>query len=73
VLPIVHTNMWSQLTHRIYFQVCEGIVSTRALDELSKVQREKLIPAGEIFDVAIALISIGANLKLVGRKEVRQL
>src|SRR5256886_16103630 len=42
------------------------IAETFAIGELSKSQTEELIPAGEIFDVAIALVSIDANSKLVG-------
>jgi hypothetical protein len=49
------------------------IAETFAVGDLSKSQRKKLIPAGEIFDIAIALVSIDANLKLVGREEVHEL
>jgi hypothetical protein len=59
-----------------------GLLSTKtsfdiagafAISELSKGQTEELIPAGEIFDVAIALVPIDANLKLVGGEEVHEL
>jgi hypothetical protein len=49
------------------------IAETFAVGELSKGQTKELIPAGEIFDVAIALVSIDANLKLVGGEEVHEL
>jgi len=49
------------------------IAETFAIGELSKGQTEELIPAGEIFDVAIALVAIDANLKLVGGEEVYEL
>jgi hypothetical protein len=42
------------------------ITETFAVGELSKGQTKELIPAGEILDVAIALVAIDANLKLVG-------
>ncbi len=42
------------------------IAEAFAIGKLSKGQTEELIPAGEIFDVAIALVAIDANLKLVG-------
>ena len=44
-----------------------------AISELSEGQTEKLIPAREVFDVAIALVAIDAKLKLVGRKELQKL
>jgi len=50
-----------------------AIAEAFAISELSKGQTEELIPAGEIFDVAIALVPIDANLKLVGGKEVHEL
>src|SRR6266853_1114702 len=49
------------------------IAETFAVGELSKGQTEELIPAGEIFDVAIALVAIDANLKRVGWEEVHKL
>jgi len=49
------------------------IAETFAIGELSKGQTEELIPAGEIFDVAIALVALDANLKLVGGEEVHEL
>jgi hypothetical protein len=49
------------------------IAETFAIGELSKGQTKELIPAGEIFDVAIALVSIDANLKLVGWEKVHEL
>jgi hypothetical protein len=44
-----------------------------AIDELSKGQTEELVPAGEIFDVAIALAPIDADLKLIAGEEVQEL
>jgi len=41
--------------------------------ELSEGQTKELILAGEFFDVAIALVAIDANLKLVGREEIHEL
>ncbi len=49
------------------------IAKTFAVRELSKGQTQELIPAREIFDVAIALIAIDANLKLVGREKIHKL
>lgn len=49
------------------------IAETLAVGELTKSQTKELIPAGEFFDVAIALVSIDANLKLVGREKVHEL
>ena len=49
------------------------IAEAFAISELSKCQTEELIPAGKIFDIAIALVSIDANLKLVGGEEVHEL
>ena len=50
-----------------------GIAEAFAISELSKGQTKELIPAGEFFDLAIALVPIDANLKLVGREEVHEL
>ncbi|MCU1316697.1 MAG: hypothetical protein JWN63_2019 [Candidatus Acidoferrum typicum] len=50
------------LSTKTSFDIAEAF----AISELSKGQTEELIPAGEIFDVAIALVPIDANLKLVG-------
>jgi hypothetical protein len=49
------------------------IAEAFAVGELSKGQTKELIPAGEIFDVAIALVLIDTNLKLVGGEEVHEL
>jgi hypothetical protein len=49
------------------------IAKTFAVRELSKGQTQELIPTREIFDVAIALIAIDANLKLVGREKIHKL
>ena len=49
------------------------IAETFAIGELSEGQTKELIPAGEFFDVAIALVAIDANLKLVGREEIHEL
>jgi hypothetical protein len=49
------------------------IAETFAIGELRKGQTKELIPAREIFDVAIALVSIDANLKLVGGEEIHEL
>jgi hypothetical protein len=49
------------------------IAETFAIGELGKGQAKELIPAGKIFDVAIALVSIDTNLKLVGGEEVHEL
>jgi hypothetical protein len=49
------------------------IAETFAIGELSKGQTKELIPAGEIFDVTIALVPIDAKLKLVGWEEVHEL
>jgi len=57
------------LSTKTSFDIAEAF----AISELSKGQTEELIPAGEIFDVAIALVAIDANLKLVGGEEVHEL
>ncbi len=49
------------------------IAETFAIGELSKSQTKELIPAGEIFDVAIAMVPIDANLKLVSGEKVHEL
>jgi hypothetical protein len=49
------------------------IAETFAVGELSEGQTKKLIPAGEFFDVAIALVAIDANLKLLGGEEFHEL
>jgi hypothetical protein len=46
---------------------------TFAVGELSEGQTKELIPAGEFFDVAIALVAIDTNLELVGREKVYEL
>jgi hypothetical protein len=54
-------------------QASFDIAKTFAVSELSKGETKKLIPAGKLFDVAMALISIDANLKLVGREKIHEL
>ena len=49
------------------------IAETFAVGGLSEGQTKELIPAGEFFDVAIALVAIDANLKLVSGEEVHEL
>ena len=49
------------------------VAQTCAIGELSESSTQELIPTREIFDVAIALVSIHANLKVVGRNELREL
>ena len=49
------------------------IAETGAFGELSKNQTEELIPAREILDVPVALVSIDAKLKLVARDELQEL
>ena len=49
------------------------IAKTFAVSELGKAQRKELIPAGKIFDVAIAVIAIDANLKLMRGEEIHEL
>ena len=49
------------------------VAQTAAIGELSESQTEELIPAREIFDVAIALVAIDAKLKLVARNELHEL
>lgn len=44
-----------------------------AIGELRKGQNKGLIPTREVFDVAIVLIAIDANLKLVGGQEICEL
>ena len=47
------------------------IAETFAVGELSKA-REGTDPSRRIFDLAIALVSINANLKLIGGEEVQR-
>jgi hypothetical protein len=49
------------------------IAQALAISELSKDQTKELIPAGEVFDIAVALLSVDANLKLITRNVVQQL
>ena len=49
------------------------IAETFAIGELSKDQTKELVPARKLFDVAIALVAIDANLKLVSGKELHEL
>jgi hypothetical protein len=49
------------------------IAKTFAIGELSKRQTKEVVPAGEIFDVTIALVPLDANLKLVGWEELHEL
>jgi hypothetical protein len=49
------------------------IAETFAIGELSEGQANELISTGEFFDVAIALVAIDANLKLVSGEEVQEL
>jgi hypothetical protein len=44
-----------------------------AIRELREQQAKELIPTREVLDVTIALVTIDANLKLVGRKEIQKL
>src|SRR5229473_769186 len=67
--PEAHMIELGLLSTKTSFDIAE----TFAIGELSKGQTKELIPAGEIFDVAMALVSIDANLKLVGGEEVHEL
>ena len=67
--PEVHVKKLGLLGAQTGFDIAE----TFAVGELSKSKTKELIPAGEFFDVAIALVSIDAHLKLVGREEVHEL
>src|SRR2546421_8524505 len=67
--PEAHMIELGLLVTKTSFDIAEAF----AIGELSKGQTEELIPAGEIFDVAIALVAIDANLKLVGWEEVHEL
>jgi len=49
------------------------VAQAAPISELRKDEAEELIPTREIFDVAIALVAIDANLKLVGREEIQKL
>ena len=67
--PEAHMIELGLLSTKTGFDIAEAF----AIGELSKGQTEKLIPTGEIFDVAIALVPIDANLKLVGWEELHEL
>ena len=67
--PEAHMIELGLLSTKTSFDIAEAL----AISELSKRQTEELIPAGEIFDVAIALVPIDANLKLVGGEKVHEL
>jgi hypothetical protein len=56
------------LSTKTSFDIAEAF----AISELSKGQTEGLIPAGELFHVAIALVRIDANLKLVSGEEFHE-
>jgi hypothetical protein len=49
------------------------VAQAAAISELSKGQAEELIPTREVFDVAIALVTIDADLELVARDEIQKL
>ena len=49
------------------------VAQTGAASELRKGQAEELIPAREILDVTVALVSIDAKLKIVRRNELHEL
>jgi hypothetical protein len=49
------------------------VAETAAIGELSKSQTEELLPAREILDVTVALISIDAKLKLLAWDELQEL
>ena len=49
------------------------VAQTFAISELSESEAEKLIPARKIFDVAMTLIAIDRELKLVGGDELHEL
>src|SRR5205807_8184186 len=67
--PEAHMIELGLLSTKTSFDIAEAF----AISELSKGQTAELIPAGDIFDVAIAMVPIDANLKLVGGKEVHEL
>ena len=67
--PEAHMIELGLLGTKTSFDIAEAF----AISELSKCQTEELIPAGKIFDIAIALIPIDANLKLVGWEELHEL
>ena len=67
--PEAHMIELGLLSTKTSFDIAEAF----AISELSKGQTKELIPAGEIFDVAIALVPIDANLKLVGGEEFHEL
>jgi hypothetical protein len=49
------------------------VAETGAVGELSERQTEELIPSRENFDVAVAPVSVDADLKLVSRNELHEL
>jgi hypothetical protein len=49
------------------------IAETFAISQLREGQTQELIPAGEILHLAIAVVTIDAKLKLVGREQIHQL
>ncbi len=67
--PEAHMIEFGLLGTKTGFDIAEAF----AIGELSEGQTEELIPTGEIFDVAIALVPIDANLKLVGWEELHEL
>jgi hypothetical protein len=69
LIPDVRVKKLGLLGAQTGFDIAE----TFATGELSKSPTKELIPAGEFFDVAIALVAIDANLKLVGREKVHEL
>src|SRR6266404_9126658 len=57
--PEAHMIELGLLRTKTSFDIAEAF----AINELSKGQTEELIPAGKIFDVAIALVPIDANFE----------
>ena len=64
--PPAHVVELGLLGAETRFDIAQAV----AISELSKDQTKELIPAGEVFDIAVALVAVDANLKLITRKVV---
>ena len=54
-------------------QASLNITQTLAIGELREGHAEKLLPAREVFDVTVAVVSIDTELKFILRDEIHEL
>jgi hypothetical protein len=54
-------------------QTSFDVAQAATISELREQQTKELIPAGEVFDLAVALGAIDTKLKVIGREKVQEL